>query len=73
MNNLNLNNVEAIKKAIKGKRWDKLSYAYAIGMMTPYNTYSLYSGSYSLKEIKSEFYSLIPEHGQKLAKLTTFK
>lgn len=73
MKDSKLNNIEAIKKAIKGKRWDKLSYAYAIGAMMPYNSFALYSGSYSLKEVKEEFYKLIPEHGHKLAKFTTFK
>lgn len=73
METLNLNNTEVIKKAIKGKNWDKSSYAYAIGEMMPYNSFALYSGSYSLKEVKEEFYNLIPEHGYKLAKFTTFK
>lgn len=63
-------NVEAIEKAIKNQKWDKHSFAYAIGHM------SLNRGDLTWKkkaELVEEFYRLIQTKFKAIESFTTFK
>ena len=64
---------EIIEQLIKQSnfKWDKYSYAYAIGFISPYSFVSLYYGSYKKSEIIESFYSYAtdPQNEEKVKRL----
>lgn len=64
---------EQLQQAIKGQRWDKHTYCYAIGAMNVHSAYSIYPDSYKLQQCKDEFYRLAAINQTALKSFTTFK
>lgn len=58
---------------LKGKGWDKSSYGYAISHMAPHSPMGKYWSSYSLAELKAEFFQLAETNFDKIADFSTFK
>lgn len=64
---------EIIEQLIKQAsfKWDKSSYAYAIGFIEPHSFVSLYYGSYKKSEVIESFYSYAtnPQNEEKVKRL----
>lgn len=63
---------EEIEKAVKSAKWDKSSYAYAIGMMDVNSHYGIFYQSYFIAEIKDEFYRLCETRFDRIKDFKTF-
>jgi hypothetical protein len=66
---------DVLERAIKGQKWDKYSYSYAINAMQPGHPAGMFITAYTLKEIKDIFFSLAhdPTMFDKIHSFTTFK
>ena len=62
-----------IEGEIKKQRWDKASYAYAIGSLDHYSSFHMYPECHKKQEIIDRFYKLCETKFWLIAGYTTFR